>query len=128
MFSRYFVRPVTKNLLKGSRFFGSFVDGEHVVFPEAARFEKQLVKELGLKEVDHVCTLNDDVNALKAEIEGYRVRLEAATPDQATVWAALITATRNNLTELLKAQAATVGASGKHLPPLCSHASFCVRL
>ena len=72
--------------------------------------------------------LERKIEALEAEIEGYRVRLEAATPDQATVWAALITAKENRLTRLLDAQAAAVGASGKHLPPLCSHASFCVRL
>jgi hypothetical protein len=73
-------------------------------------------------------TLEDRINALEAEIEGYSVRLEAATPDQATVWAALITERGKTLNKLLDAQAAAVGASGKHLPPLCSHASFCVRL
>jgi hypothetical protein len=75
-------------------------------------------------------TLNDDVNALKAEIEGYRVRLEAATTDreERKLLLEVITETRKTLNKLLDAQAAAVGASGKHLPPLCSHASFCVRL
>jgi phage shock protein A len=73
--------------------------------------------------------LERKIEALEAEIEGYRVRLEAATTEaRKDLLLEVITARGNNLTELLKAQAAAVGASGKHLPPLCSHASFCVRL
>jgi hypothetical protein len=65
----------------------------------------------------------EEINALKAKIVAYESRLEAATPDQETVWAALITAARNNLTELLRAQnaaassAAFTGVQGKHLLP-----------
>jgi pyrroloquinoline quinone (PQQ) biosynthesis protein C len=78
-------------------------------------------------------TLNDDVSALKAEIEGYKVRLEAATTEERKDrLLEIITETRKTLNKLLDAQAAAssaaVGASGKHLPPLCSHALFCVRL
>ena len=74
-------------------------------------------------------TLNDDVNVLKAKLERYESEYENATNEERKDrLLEVITATRNNLTELLKAQAAAVGASGKHLPPQCSHASFCVWL
>jgi len=70
-------------------------------------------------------TLEDKIAALEAEIEGYRVRLEAATTEERKDrLLEVITAARNNLTELLKAQAASrapasTGASGKHpLPSL----------
>ena len=69
-------------------------------------------------------TLEDKIAALEAEIEGYRVRLEAATTEERKDrLLEVITAARNNLTELLKAQAASRAPAstaplGKH--PLSS--------
>ena len=65
----------------------------------------------------------EEIDAIKVEIEKYQNRLDdATTPDLVTVWAGLITAKQNTLTELIKAQnaaisAAAVGASGEHLLP-----------
>jgi hypothetical protein len=52
-----------------------------------------------------------EIAALKAKIEGYESDLAAANAREKAVWAALITAKENRLTELLRAQNAAASSA-----------------
>jgi hypothetical protein len=49
-------------------------------------------------------SVNQEIEALKTEIEGYRVKLDNCAPEEQAQWANLITARSATLTELLRQQ------------------------